>query len=143
MYARVQEYIQRQCDLLRAGRFDEYAKNLRYPFVVNFGNHRLVIRDRVEATGLLQNIHASCISSGLTRSQVHVAAISLSRKGRIRVWADYHDVNTMGAVFRQRRVEHYCSMTQHGLVTEMSSSQEMCTPEVIAQAIDAQQQAFG
>ena len=120
MYARVQNFLQRRCDLLAEDQFEAYAAGYAMPTVLFLNGAPLVVESLDRGTALARQLRQQQRTKGISHQHCMLSALGLPRGGAFRVWARYHDLAAQGDCLGLHDVIHYCRDTGPTLQIEMS-----------------------
>jgi hypothetical protein len=105
--------------LFNAGDIAPIADCASYPLPIQMDGNLTLFRTREDMISALTHYRAQNIAQGFAPSRAQVVAVDLPRKGRFRLWVDWH-YDTRDAPPRPRTQNiYYCVMINGQITVEM------------------------
>lgn len=130
LYSQVSDYMSRRAEWIIAGQVDRLVEGYSFPVPVDLETHRVIVRSAEEGKAMLALWHATLIKRGVVAIRGRVVSMDLPRRGRFRVWVEYHEYTADQTSDRFTSVVYYCSTTANGLQIEMVTYPKLSNPEL-------------
>jgi hypothetical protein len=110
--------------------YDPIVADYCFPLPVHLDNSRVIVRNPDEATAMLRLQRTAFVECGVIALTPSVTAMDLPRKGRFRIWVDWHELTVSGHGPLQSKVIYYCRQTPTGFKIEMVDYTRLSMPEL-------------
>jgi hypothetical protein len=130
MFSEVASQLRNRAAWLVAGHYDRIVAEYCFPLLVHLDASRVIVRSATEATAMLRLQHATLTERGVIALKPCVTAMDLPRKGRFRIWVDWHEVTVSDQAPLQSKAIYYCRQTPAGFQIEMVDYTRLSTPEL-------------
>jgi hypothetical protein len=119
MYAQSVALTKRIAALFNAGDIAPIADCVSYPLPIQTDGKLTLFRTREDLISALTHYRAQNVAQGFAPSRAQVVAVDLPRKGRFRLWVDWH-YDTCDASQRPRTQNiYYCSIIDGQIKVDM------------------------
>lgn len=129
-FAKISDHMRHRADWLLGGQLDELVANFVYPVPVELESTRILVRNPEEGRAILALWHDGLARNGVVDVKSRVVAVEVPRRGRFRVWVDYHEIVPGQQEDRLTSVVYYCSRTPTGFRIEMVCYPHLSMPEL-------------
>lgn len=130
MYSRVSKHFADRADRLIRGQLDHLVQDHVYPLPMHLAANRIVLRNPDEARAVYGLLRQEMLDRGVTRLSPVVSAIDIPRKGRFRVWVDWHKEGGESVDGQGSSAIYCCRDTPAGLRIEMIAYINLSMPEL-------------
>ena len=120
MYGRIANLMAWRAGLMMAGCAEALAREHLYPYAVYFGDRLHAMPSSAELAQTYRMIHAALRNLGARQLEAQIAALSLPRAGRFRVWVDWWAELGDGSRRLVAQTVEYMRETEDGSRSEMT-----------------------
>ncbi|MBA3908323.1 MAG: hypothetical protein C0524_00265 [Rhodobacter sp.] len=129
-FSKISDHMRLRADWLLAGRLDELVADFVYPVPIELLSTRLIVHNPDEGRAMLALWHDALVRNGVVALKSDVVAVGVPRRGRFRIWVEYHEIVPGQQEDRFTSILYYCSRTLSGIRIEMVCFPHLSLPEL-------------